>query len=85
MCIYGSWSCMNLAAAIDKGGEPQRFEKEMNEMQTAGVNHLRIMTISEGHGPFRMSPREWQQLARYWDSCAHCDPSRNWASGGMVA
>ncbi|CEH15864.1 hypothetical protein CBOM_05078 [Ceraceosorus bombacis] len=47
---------MNLAAPGIKGGDARRFEQEMDQMGAAGINHLRIMAMSEGHGAFRMNP-----------------------------
>ncbi|CDR88623.1 related to Endo-1,4-beta-mannosidase [Sporisorium scitamineum] len=53
------WSCMNLAADSDAGGNHQRFLTELDQLAAAGVNHLRIMASSEGNPtpqPFRMNP-----------------------------
>ncbi|KAH7106924.1 glycoside hydrolase [Auriculariales sp. MPI-PUGE-AT-0066] len=53
------WSCMNLAADEDAGGNYTRFIEEMDQMASRGVNHLRIMAASEGAPtiqPFRMYP-----------------------------
>ncbi|KZW00403.1 glycoside hydrolase [Exidia glandulosa HHB12029] len=53
------WSCMNLAADDDAGGNYTRFITEMDQMASRGINHLRIMSSSEGAPtiqPFRMYP-----------------------------
>ncbi|KAI9706243.1 MAG: hypothetical protein M1820_004818 [Bogoriella megaspora] len=53
------WACLNLAADADQGGQYQRFITELDQMQAAGINHLRIMAGSEGNPtpqPFRMNP-----------------------------
>ncbi|TKY86755.1 hypothetical protein EX895_004395 [Sporisorium graminicola] len=53
------WSCMNLAADTNAGGDHHRFLTELDQLAAAGVNHLRIMASSEGSPtpqPFRMKP-----------------------------
>lgn len=53
------WACMNLAADSDAGGVHKRFIAELDQMASAGINHLRIMAGSEGaptKQPFRMNP-----------------------------
>lgn len=53
------WSCMNLAADDEVGGDLKRLQTELDRLQDVGVNVLRIMGATEGASswqPFRLYP-----------------------------
>lgn len=64
------WSCMNLAADEELGGNLTRLHKELDRLKEVGVNVIRIMAATEGAStlqPFRVypvlqpSPGEWNE------------------------
>ena len=53
------WSCMNLAAEDNAGGNLTRLQLELDQLSVAGVNHLRIMAATQGsesRQPYRILP-----------------------------
>jgi mannan endo-1,4-beta-mannosidase len=70
-CFTGMnyWSCMNLAAEDEAGGDQRRFLKELDQMAAAGINHLRVMAATQGaedREPFRVLPA-LQDKPDHWD------------------
>ncbi|KAI8910332.1 glycoside hydrolase superfamily [Gorgonomyces haynaldii] len=52
------WQAMNLGAPDAAAGNRTRLLRDLDKLQSFGVNHLRIMAASEGPDtePFRMTP-----------------------------
>lgn len=64
------WSCMNLGASYEAGGDIHRLTTELDQLAAVGVNHIRIMAATEGADskePFRIlpalqtSPGQWDE------------------------
>ncbi|PWN36598.1 glycoside hydrolase [Meira miltonrushii] len=64
------WSCMNLAAEAEMGGNLTRLQVELDRLKEVGVNVIRIMAATEGASakqPFRVypvmqpSPGQWDE------------------------
>lgn len=63
------WSCMNLAAEQEMGGDLTRLQNELDQLKAIGVNVIRIMAASEGAPsiqPFRVYP-VMQPFPGQWD------------------
>lgn len=73
------WSCMNLGAKEEEGGNKTRLTLELDQLSEAGVNVIRIMASSEGattrqpnrvYPVLRPSPNTWnEQLFVGLDRC----------------
>ncbi|UZJ57340.1 hypothetical protein CBS101457_006660 [Exobasidium rhododendri] len=53
------WSCMNLGADEQVGGDLLRLKIELDQLAAVGVNHIRVMAATEGaehREPFRILP-----------------------------
>ena len=63
------WSCMNLGASDEAGGDIRRLAMELDQLAAVGINHLRVVAASEGsakRAPFRILPA-LQHLPGQWD------------------
>ncbi|KAG2194812.1 hypothetical protein INT46_011773 [Mucor plumbeus] len=61
------WQGINLAANTEYGGNRNRLNNELDQLQKMGVNNLRIMASSEGPDdqPYRMRPSLQPSLGEY--------------------
>jgi mannan endo-1,4-beta-mannosidase len=61
------WQGINLAADTEYGGNRNRLNNELDQLQKMGVNNLRIMASSEGPDdqPYRMRPSLQPSLGEY--------------------
>ncbi|CEP19988.1 hypothetical protein [Parasitella parasitica] len=61
------WQGINLAAETKYGGDRNRLNHELDQLQKMGVNNLRIMASSEGPDdqPYRMRPSLQPRLGEY--------------------
>jgi mannan endo-1,4-beta-mannosidase len=53
------WSCMNLGADEEAGGDINRLIEELDQLAAIGVNHIRVMAATQGaesRQPYRILP-----------------------------